>query len=92
MTMIRSMLSLTLLIAASSAIAADDAANPQDDDKQICKTEPITGSRSRVRKICMTRAEWDELSRKTQKDMVDFRRDSGRATPQVSPMGGTTGF
>jgi len=46
--------------AAPAKTAAPATSNPADDqDKVICKNQPITGSRF-VKRICMTRSEWGE--------------------------------
>ena len=79
-------------------LAADEQAQP-DPQKKICKTERTTGSLTRSRRICMTRAEWDQLSRDTQKDLADIQRNAG-AIPrtlntdpnQPVPGGMTAGF
>jgi len=42
----------------------------------VCRTERVTGARSRSNRICMTRAEWAELSRSTQKGISDFTRNA----------------
>jgi hypothetical protein len=36
-----------------------------DPDRVICKNQAITGSRF-IKRICMTRADWNEQTRKTQ--------------------------
>lgn len=45
--------------------AAANADNGSDPDKIVCRREPVTGSRF-IKRVCMTQAKWDELSRKTQ--------------------------
>lgn len=47
-----------------------------DPDQMICKHEPITGSRVKTKKICMTRGEWQELSDQTQRSI-----DNGYTRP-----------
>lgn len=34
-----------------------------DPDKKICRSLGETGSRLKVQKVCMTRAEWDDMRR-----------------------------
>ncbi len=76
-----SMLALLLLASAAGASAADEnnGASPVPDkkDKVICHTEKVTGSRSKVYRTCMTRAEWDELASKTKKGLDDMARQAG---------------
>jgi hypothetical protein len=49
-----SMLLGALALAAVQAPPADAAA----DQKQICKQKPVTGSRTKYEKVCMTASEW----------------------------------
>lgn len=74
-------IALCALATAGVAIAADpeqtEIKDPKKDpDKVICKSEKMTGSRTKTRRICMTRAEWDGLSRATKKGMDDFNRSA----------------
>ena len=41
---------------------------PKDPDKIICRRENTTGSRLSSKKICMTRAEWDERQRNASRE------------------------
>jgi hypothetical protein len=76
---------LMLAIAALSAAAAADAAprhgagkSPND---MICREQEVSGSRLDVRRVCMTRLQWDEQRR-------DARESVERAqTQQVNPKG-----
>lgn len=45
-----------------------------DKDKKICRTEKVTGSRTRVNRICLTRAQWDELHRNTKMGLDEMGR------------------
>ena len=68
-----------------SAAAAVDAArrdnatkNPND---MVCREQEVSGSRLDVRRVCMTRLQWDEQRR-------DARESVERApTRQVNPKG-----
>lgn len=47
---------------AATALSAQDAPEQKAKaEKKICQSEKMTGSLTRVRRICMTRAEWDEM-------------------------------
>jgi hypothetical protein len=66
------------LASATVAYAADDeeaATESADADKVICKTERVTGSRTRTSRICMTRAQWDELAAATKAKVDKFQSD-----------------
>lgn len=49
------------------AVAAEDS--DSDDQKVICKREKETGSNLAARRVCMTRAQWDELREQTKREM-----------------------
>jgi predicted secreted protein len=68
---------LAALAAAGPALAGDeDAAEKPKKEKKICRTESVTGSLARKRRICMTEAEWKEVNDRTRKDVDDMQ---GRA-------------
>ena len=46
-------------------------------EKKICRSEPMTGSRTRVTRICMTEAQWHEMS---QRSAQNFDRYSSLQT------------
>jgi hypothetical protein len=82
---------LAVIMATTGAAAADPEPDPQQSEKKICRTEPVTGSRARVRRICMTDAQWRELALRTQEgmDQLGNRRASGQlsSTPDGQAMG-----
>ena len=51
------MMSMLLGALALAAVQAPPA-NPAADQKMVCKTKAITGSRTDFEKVCMTAAEW----------------------------------
>ncbi|MEO6041200.1 MAG: hypothetical protein ABIP41_04805 [Croceibacterium sp.] len=65
------------LLSATGAIAQNE---PEKAEKKICKTERVTGSLTRVNKICMTKAEWNELAAASRKDISDRVRHGGVAS------------
>ena len=96
------LLAVMMLVSATGASAADD--NKKDDhkiaaidhkkddrndpNKVICHTNQETGSRTRVNRVCHTRAEWDELSRNTQKSINDLGRQENTGVQRTNnPIG-----
>ena len=80
--------SLAALVAATPASADDkDASAPKE--KKICKSEKITGSLTRVRRICLTEAEWKALHDQTRDDVAKMqgRAAGGQCIPS-DPMSG----
>lgn len=72
-----------IIVAVAIAVAASGAAaNAQDDadaaqkEKTICKTQKVTGSRTQVRRVCMTQAQWDEQRRNTKRGLDDMARSA----------------
>lgn len=75
--MILTILSAALLTSASpGTMAIADA----DADKKICKREKQIGSLVRSKKICRTKAEWDEAQEQARQDVGEMQRTS-RAPP-----------
>jgi len=71
-------LALFALASATAAAAADEpAAQAPASEKKICRSEPMTGSRTRVTRICMTEAQWHEMS---QRSAQNFDRYSSLQT------------
>ncbi len=44
-------------------------------DKQICKKEKETGSRLAAKKVCRTKAEWDEFYRQQRAETEQMQRN-----------------
>lgn len=66
----------------------DDAAEAQEDDPSqevICRRERVTGSLTRVRRTCLTRAEWDEIESETRDGLI--RAGRGASGSQCIPTG-----
>lgn len=62
---------------APAATAASEA------DKQICKKEKETGSRLAAKKVCRTKAEWDEFYRQQRAETEQMQRnDAATKTPK----------
>jgi hypothetical protein len=64
----------------SSASAQDNdkesKSEKDDGDRKVCKSEPVTGSRTRVNRVCMTQREWDAQKEAAQRGVRDLGRDS----------------
>ncbi len=52
-----------------------------DPKRNICKTEPILGTRLGGTTTCHTRAEWDEISRRAQSRLSDAFQQSNHVNP-----------
>jgi hypothetical protein len=75
--------------ATSPAAATEEAAQPAPEEKMICRSEKITGTRSKVRRTCHTRAEWDAIAEATRKTMDFFYRESNSTAPSISDGAGS---
>ena len=82
------MLALALGAQAAQAEDKDPGAQAQN-DKKICRTEKVTGSRTRVSRICMTQEQWDKLAENTAKSLQDMNKQQNRPSPPASnPLAG----
>jgi hypothetical protein len=66
-----------VLIAAPQPVAATGP-SPSAESKVTCRTEYELGSRI-GKKICATRAQWDQMYKETQEDLRKGRNDRGIA-------------
>lgn len=85
------MLAALALLTGSPALAQTDPApaaaaasvTSTDDNKQICKKEKPTGSRLAAKKVCRTKAEWDEFYRQQRQETEQMQRnDMAIKTPK----------
>lgn len=81
------MLALIMALGVTSIpAAAQDDAQPQEKaekkkkEKKVCRTEKITGSLTRVNRICLTQAEWDEVAARTKKGVDELVGGAGGGT------------
>ncbi len=68
-----------------AAPSADGAKAPvaEDANKEICKGEKPTGTRLAKKKICRTKAEWDEYYRQQREETEHMQRnDMANKTPR----------
>ena len=63
---------LMVIMSTSSVAAADGDKEKPKKEKKICRSEKVTGSLTRVNRICMTQAEWDELAARTKKGLDEM--------------------
>ncbi|WP_338244708.1 hypothetical protein [Aurantiacibacter hainanensis] len=72
-------------VQAANSQTEDDAAAQEDEASQevICRRERVTGSLTRVRRICLTRAEWDAVEADTRDGMISAGRNAsgGQCVP-----------
>jgi hypothetical protein len=72
--------------APSSTTAASEAVV---DDPMICKKSAVTGSRVRTNKVCMTKSQWEALSRNSQEFMKGVQRNGAQGPGgEALPNGG----
>ena len=86
-------LAITLAFAFTApAIAADakkdDNGGTEQKEKQICRTEEVTGSLTQKRRICMTAKEWREYTSKVQQDVDAYTKDAAKPQQSSGPFGG----
>ena len=59
------------LMTSTGVMAADEQPDAAK-EKKICKTQKVTGSLTRVNRICMTEAEWRELNDRTRRGVDEM--------------------
>ena len=72
-----------LLVTAGGALAAapesgDAKPEAAKKEKKICRTEKMTGSLTRVRRVCLTESEWRRLSEVTRRGVDEVVRSAGQ--------------
>lgn len=86
------MLTLLALTAATGVSATEnEGQQPAKKEKMICKSEKVTGSRTKVRRTCMTQAQWDQLAESTKKGLDEMGRNAAgglKSSFDPSKMGG----
>jgi len=71
---------MTVAAATDTTDAAAAAANSDDGEpKEVCRTEPVVGSKF-VRRICATPAQWKRIEESTAQQMDMMRQASGAAS------------
>ena len=64
------LLSSTVIAGAQSPSAQDRSKGTKDPDEWICEKQTVIGTRLATRRVCATRAEWDER-RRLDKEAID---------------------
>lgn len=74
---------LVVSLVETAAFALEDTAKKRtrSPDDVICRTEEELGSRLNKRRICMTRAQWDEARRES-KNSIDSAQQKRALTSQ----------
>jgi len=68
--------------------AAIESSAPVAEPKVVCRMEPVTGSRARKQKVCMTDA-YNKAGEAAKRDFQDFQnRASARGPLGIKPGGG----
>jgi hypothetical protein len=68
-----------LALATSGVVSAKDNDDEEEvaaQDKVICKTKKVTGSRTKVSRTCMTKAEWDATAAAARQGVDKLSRDA----------------
>lgn len=79
------LMATTVLAQDSAPAQADSAKAPvaEDANKEICKGEKPTGTRLAKKKVCRTKAEWDEYYRQQREETEHMQRnDMANKTPR----------
>jgi hypothetical protein len=79
-----------LCVTLGSAAFAEDPQTPPE-EKKICRSEKMTGSLTRVRRICMTAREWDEMRLRSKHSLEDTVRDAAGGM-ETKPQAGAGGM
>ncbi len=88
------LVSAAALVMAAGMVSAQEAQVGSDEavaEKKICRSQRMTGSLTRTTRVCLTKAQWDDLSTRTRKSVDDLSRSGSRpdAVQMVNPQ---TGF
>ena len=81
-----SIVAAAVLMSATGALAAapdadgakPEASEPAKKEKKVCRSEKMTGSLTRVRRVCLTESEWRRLSEVTRKGVDDVVRSASQ--------------
>ena len=61
-----------LIAVTGVAASAQDAQEESSEERKICRTSKMTGSRTRRSRICLTEAQWRELASRTRKGLEEM--------------------
>jgi hypothetical protein len=88
------LLAAAVAVAVSAPALAEDKAKdngnaaPEQKEKKICRNETVTGSLVAKRRVCLTAAEWQELSQKTKQNIDNFTKAAALPQQGANPLGG----
>lgn len=68
------------IVVAAMLASGPPAQKALDPNRQVCRSRPVTGSRTRFERICMTQREWNET-----------RENNHRQVRQATDQGGRPG-
>jgi hypothetical protein len=76
-----------LMIAVQGASTQAVDADAERRNQVLCRQRPVTGSRLRFTRVCMTRQEWDERRENMTRGMRDFttREMTSMPPPRITP-------
>jgi len=74
--MIRLAVAALALALPGAAIAAGEGDSGETKGKKICRTEKVTGSLTRVNRVCLTREQWDALHADTREKVNNMQRSA----------------
>jgi len=80
-----------LLLAATGASAAAPQEAEAKPEKKICKSQKMTGSLTRVTRICKTRTEWNELADANSRALDRMGRSANQAEAMTNRTASATG-
>lgn len=80
---------VVLMAAAGTTSTSQVTPEEPKKEKKICRSEKATGSLTRVNRVCLTQAQWNELAARTRKGLDEMGRNaSGGAGCATDATGG----
>jgi hypothetical protein len=70
MRLVKFLLAAAVVVPPVAVASAQDAAQPQRKERQICRREPVTGTRVLGPRVCMTKREWDGVADTARDDLT----------------------
>lgn len=64
------LLTVSSIALAPTSALAEQGPSPKDPNERICEKQSVVGSRLATRRVCATRAEWEE-KRRLDKEAID---------------------
>ena len=74
--MIRLVIAALALAVPGAALAAEDSDSGEKKEKKICRSEKVTGSLTRVNRVCLTQSQWDALHSDTREKLNHMQRSA----------------